>query len=126
MALKLDANIEYKSYAPNSQPECSNKVAGVEKVVSELSELVKEADTPQPDLEKSLYEQFVSATAEENRFCSKNFPQQAKHLSEMPIEVLMVILKWVVSDQLDMRSLENLASVSRLHVYSSNHTVRPP
>lgn len=39
---------------------------------------------------------------------------QGAHLSHLPVEVLIYIFKWVVSSDLDVQSLENLALVSCL------------
>jgi F-box protein 9 len=64
--------------------------------------------------------------------CKKNFPQQvdfnlfiliinkenfvilkATHISSLPSEVLIYIFRWVVSSELDVRSLEQCARVCR-------------
>lgn len=38
---------------------------------------------------------------------------QKRHIGDMPLEVLLYVLRWVVSGQLDLRSLERCALVSR-------------
>ncbi len=108
MALQLDSNIEYKVYAPVVPAENTSKK--VETSITNYNSVKVEIEDD--DSEKSLYERFLADNAE-NSFCSKNFPQQVKHISELPTEVLMNILKWVVSDQLDIRSLEIFASVNK-------------
>ena len=45
--------------------------------------------------------------------CQKNFPQQATHISCLPSEVLIYIFRWIVSSDLDVRSLEQCARVCR-------------
>ena len=35
-------------------------------------------------------------------------------MSQLPVEVIIIILKWVVSEHLDMRSLDNFAAVREL------------
>lgn len=35
------------------------------------------------------------------------------HISALPVEVLVYIFKWVVSSDLDMKSLEQLSAVCR-------------
>lgn len=105
MALQIDPEIEYKSHSISTK-KINN--------VSEPSEIILEVTPDEPGLESvSLYEQFRTVTLLANRLCEKNFPQTSIHFSDMPIEVVMLILKWVVSDQLDMRSLENFSSVSK-------------
>jgi len=36
---------------------------------------------------------------------------KATHFSQLPLEVIMLILKWVVSSHLDMRSLDAFSAV---------------
>ena len=61
----------------------------------------------------TIYGQFQATTILDGRFCEKNFSQKATHFSQLPIEVIMLILKWVVSDSLDVRSLEKFSSVCK-------------
>ena len=43
----------------------------------------------------------------------------SKHISCLPMEILIAILKWVVSDQLDLRSLETCSAVCRCFYVAS-------
>ncbi|XP_017777306.1 PREDICTED: F-box only protein 9 isoform X2 [Nicrophorus vespilloides] len=45
--------------------------------------------------------------------CSPNYEQRSTHICSLPMEILLYILKWVVSADLDMRSLEMVSMVSR-------------
>ncbi|XP_077285056.1 F-box only protein 9 [Arctopsyche grandis] len=45
--------------------------------------------------------------------CVPAFDQKSTHISELPKELVMYILRWVVSGELDMVSLERFASVCR-------------
>jgi len=108
IALQLDSNIEYKIYAP-TEPVRGLAKSGEKSTPNPDEVKVDEMDGDES--EKPLYDRFLAATLIEDSFCTKNWPQQGKHMSELPVEVLMAILKWVVSDQLDIRSLEMASSV---------------
>lgn len=45
--------------------------------------------------------------------------QWSKHISCLPMEILIAILKWVVSDQLDLQSLETCSAVCRCFYVAS-------
>lgn len=49
----------------------------------------------------------------ENQAIQPDIPTQGKHIGDLPAEVLNYILKWVVSADLDLRSLESCAGVCR-------------
>ncbi|CAF4437690.1 unnamed protein product, partial [Rotaria sp. Silwood2] len=64
------------------------------------------------DLIDSLQRMHID-DGELSTICAKNFPQQATHVSSLPSEVLIYIFRWVVSSDLDIRSLEQCARVCR-------------
>ena len=131
MAMQIDPDIEFKSCcsteSKNNQPTTETDVV----ITVDSNDDDDEED--KIEKEKTLYEQFQAVTLEENSFCTKRSPKdvifnthlilellrsfilfiflKAMHFSDMPIEVVMLIMKWVVSDQLDIRSLENLSRV---------------
>lgn len=45
--------------------------------------------------------------------CEPGYEQRAMHISSLPTEILLYIFKWVVSSDLDLRSLEICSMVSR-------------
>ncbi|XKL62284.1 hypothetical protein PGB90_002117 [Kerria lacca] len=47
------------------------------------------------------------------KICVPNKPQKGRHISDLPMEVIMYIWRWVVSDELDLRSLDQCALVCR-------------
>ncbi|XP_060556712.1 F-box only protein 9-like [Ruditapes philippinarum] len=65
------------------------------------------------ELESDLLSRFHNLKVEEKRICSPAYQQRACHISALPVEVLIYIFKWVVSSQLDMKSLESIAEVCR-------------
>lgn len=46
-------------------------------------------------------------------FIQQQYEQKVTHVSALPYEVIMYICKWIISSELDMRSLEQLALVCR-------------
>ncbi|KAJ8968932.1 hypothetical protein NQ314_002024 [Rhamnusium bicolor] len=45
--------------------------------------------------------------------CIPKFEQKTPHISQVPIEIIFYILRWVVSSDLDLRSLEAFSAVCR-------------
>ncbi|XP_057309780.1 F-box only protein 9-like [Hydractinia symbiolongicarpus] len=48
-----------------------------------------------------------------SNLCSPRLPQQTTHISKLPTELLILIIKWVVSKDLDISSLERLSLVCK-------------
>ncbi|KAK7091378.1 F-box only protein 9-like [Littorina saxatilis] len=65
------------------------------------------------EIEEDLVQHFQHINLDDNRVCHPEYEQRAAHISVLPMEVLMYIFRWVVSSQLDMRSLEMLGQVCR-------------
>ena len=88
---------------------------------------IKEEETDEP-LE-DLIRTFTACTLQKNFVCQPDYQSnvsyvnfwfknkkpflQSTHISCLPMEVLIHILKWVVSSDLDTRSLENFSEVCR-------------
>ncbi|XP_076457204.1 F-box only protein 9-like [Babylonia areolata] len=65
------------------------------------------------EVEEDLIGHFERLRAKEAGICQPEYEQRATHISSLPTEVVMYIFRWVVSSQLDLRSLEVLAQVCR-------------
>jgi len=107
--MQLNADIEFK--IASQRPSNINNPKAQDIELIEEKQSINTVNTE--DLILSLYDQFQSMTLTENRFCEKNTPQKAIHFSQMPIEVIMLILKWVVAEHLDMRSLDSFSAVCK-------------
>lgn len=70
-------------------------------------------DSSGADMEEDLMQHFQNMKIQEKSVCETAYEQRATHISSLPVEVLMYILRWVVSSELDMRSLEMLSQVCR-------------
>lgn len=63
---------------------------------------------------EDLLERFQRQCLEDtDGLCKPGFQQNNSHLSSLPVELMMYIIKWVISPDLDILSLENLSMVCR-------------
>lgn len=67
------------------------------------------------DLEDDLVGHLhrIRIQEDDNAICLPEYEQRMCHVSCLPIEVLNLIFKWIISSDLDMKSLENLSEVCR-------------
>ncbi|CAE1261157.1 FBXO9 [Acanthosepion pharaonis] len=79
----------------------------------QVSETSVGSNTSVEDLEESLQNQLNQLQASQNTICQAATEQRGTHISSLPVEVVMYIFKWVVSTELDTRSLEQLSQVCR-------------
>ena len=123
MSMQLDPDIEFKMNASavasnaraKQQASSTNQNARliVEDVDDDKNAAGKEREEEEEDVVDSLLKQFQQIAIADNKYCEKNVAQKATHFSQLPIEVIMLIFKWAVSDQLDMRTLESLSMVCK-------------
>jgi len=64
-------------------------------------------------IEGDLVNCFAAMTLQKNFVCQPEHHTKSTHISSLPMEVLIHIIKWVVSSDLDTRSLENFSEVCR-------------
>ncbi|KAL5013327.1 hypothetical protein ScPMuIL_007597 [Solemya velum] len=63
--------------------------------------------------DEDLLQRFSKFQNDEQEICSTVTKQNSMHISALPVELLNYIFKWVVSSELDMKSLENISEVCR-------------
>lgn len=95
----------------------SNSVASDDRLGEENDDEDEETNLDE-DEEDNLIVKFNSLNIDENGsfFICKPASQlmtRSIHFSHLPYEVVLYILRWIVSDELDMRSLENFGQVCR-------------
>ncbi|XP_013872390.1 F-box only protein 9 isoform X1 [Austrofundulus limnaeus] len=61
----------------------------------------------------AYFEQQLTLESSFPKICSPEFEMTQTHISALPREILMYIFRWVVSSDLDMRTLEQLSLVCR-------------
>ncbi|XP_064412505.1 F-box only protein 9 isoform X2 [Latimeria chalumnae] len=74
---------------------------------------MEDADDNREVADLLSYFQQLSLQEPSFKICQPEFEVNQTHLSALPMEVLMYIFRWVVSSDLDLRSLEQLSMVCR-------------
>ncbi|KAF5286168.1 hypothetical protein FQR65_LT12926 [Abscondita terminalis] len=62
---------------------------------------------------KDLYAHFQKKLSKDQYICTPLTEQKVTHISALPLEIILYILRWVVSSEVDMRSLEVCSMVCR-------------
>ncbi|XP_016979130.1 F-box only protein 9 [Drosophila rhopaloa] len=128
-ATQIVPDIEFKFYEQQKLSSDVNK-----KYHSLASDLAKQLDLGQPETSvggeeavDNLYDKFQMDLRQDSIYNGKMIASSRDasvlttglHFSDLPPEIVMRILRWVVSAQLDMRSLEQCAAVSKgFYVYA--------
>ncbi|KAF0305568.1 F-box only protein 9 [Amphibalanus amphitrite] len=73
----------------------------------------EDSDEEQEDSPEDVLRRLQQLSLQDARCCQPNVPQTARHISCLPGEVMQLITCWVVSSDLDVRSLDMLALVCR-------------
>lgn len=115
-AIHLVPDIEFRVYSTTQQKQkAKDDKNGNNKVKAGTSkQQQEEADETIDD----LIEAFQQDLAINNvRVCESNFSagtiSTSLHISSLPVEVFLVILKWMVSNDLDFKSLEKFGQVCK-------------
>lgn len=126
-ATQIVPDIEFRFYEQQKQ-KLSNDVS--KKYLNLANDLAKQLDLGQSDGEEvvdNLYEKFQHDLRQKIIYNGKmiassrdaNVLTTGLHFADLPPEIVMRILRWVVSAQLDMRSLEQCAAVCKgFYVYA--------
>ncbi|XP_040205755.1 F-box only protein 9 isoform X1 [Rana temporaria] len=61
----------------------------------------------------AYFQQQLSFQESALKLCQPEYDVTQTHISELPMEVLMYVFRWVVSSELDLRSLEQLSLVCK-------------
>lgn len=119
-AVQLVPDIEFKVYekkTPAKQPSRGDKAATeIDALSSELLEVTLNEDDE--NLENvDLVLRFQNLLAKSRKLFEtagdKMMIMTSAHFSDLPMEVILYILRWVVSSDLDLKSMERFARVCR-------------
>uniref|UniRef100_UPI00398F2E75 F-box only protein 9 isoform X3 n=1 Tax=Pristiophorus japonicus TaxID=55135 RepID=UPI00398F2E75 len=102
-AVHLVPDIEFRiNYAHSPESDGSGKAHKEDKgKANEITDLLP------------YFQQQLTLQDSLHKICQPGFEVNQRHISELPFEVLVYIFRWVVSSDLDLRSLEQLSMVCR-------------
>lgn len=108
-AVHLVPDIEYKMHeaaSENNQLIEEQKTTKVKRIASE------EADELDDNVD--LYARFLDRVQETGgRWCDRATANNLLHISDLPVEVFLIISQWIVSNELDVLALEKSALVCK-------------
>ncbi|CAG9859937.1 unnamed protein product [Phyllotreta striolata] len=88
----------------------------VEDEIEETSETVNvgtSSDEDEGKDDEDLLSRIQRKASKKLTLCLPKLPKNGVHVGELPLEIILYILKWLVSDQLDLRSMEMFSQVCR-------------
>lgn len=117
-AVQIVPDIEFKYYEQQKKKTTAAAVEGINLLETVQAKARADELTDNEEIIEDLYEKFQMdlASAGGRLLLSSRDPgviTTETHISELPPEILLYILRWVVSAQLDMLSLEQCASVCK-------------
>ncbi|CAG9787426.1 unnamed protein product [Diatraea saccharalis] len=111
-AMQILPDVELRLY------ESSDLRSETPEAESVLEEVVRNNEDPDSDDEdavegEDLLARLQRITARKGVLCEMQYPTKSAHMSWLPYEVVLLILRWVVSADLDAASLERAAATCR-------------
>ncbi|XP_034943127.1 F-box only protein 9 [Chelonus insularis] len=113
-AVQLVPDIEFKLYE-SMKPKVRDKYETADTIEFEKKvNDVRECTETINDIEEDDLINKLSRIVSRNQYvCYPRFEQMTTHISALPMEIILYILRWVVSSELDLRSLELFSRVCR-------------
>ncbi len=112
-AINLVPDIEFKAFEHNTKRRQGQSTQAKESLGDEATdeEIEDIPETEEEDVDLLL--KFSRMKIKSAGLCQEDKESNVCHISRLPMEVLIQILQWVVSADLDLRSLENFSRVCR-------------
>lgn len=119
-AVQLVPDIEFRLYESTKvKPTDDNdEILDNDYTVNDENENHNEEDEEETD----LFVKLCKIVNRNQRVCFPKFEQSTTHISALPMEIVLYILRWVVSSELDLRSLEMFSRVCRGFYISARDT----
>ncbi|XP_011495663.1 PREDICTED: F-box only protein 9 [Ceratosolen solmsi marchali] len=114
-AVQLVPDIEFRLYE-STKPKLRENIDSDEKLTLETSFHDNGVDLQELDGEENdgdILGRLAKVIGKNGCVCSPHLEQSSTHISALPMEIVFYILRWVVSSDLDIRSLEMIAKVCR-------------
>ncbi|KAK9754827.1 F-box-like [Popillia japonica] len=115
-AVQLVPDIEFRleeSFKTKARIENDEDKQDYAKITKQDEDCTDDIDSDD-EIDESTFLQRIERKVNKNHFlCIPKVEQKGMHISELPTEILLYILRWVVSSDLDLRSLEMFAQSCR-------------
>ncbi|CAG9825348.1 unnamed protein product [Phaedon cochleariae] len=111
-AIQIEPDIEMKLYN-KTKPKYTEEVSEPphnERLDEDDGRSSEESDE---DNEEELLPRIQRKHQGRTSLCLPKFDRGTIHIGQLPVEILLYILRWVVSEELDLRSLEAFSTVCR-------------
>ncbi|KAJ8921794.1 hypothetical protein NQ315_008423, partial [Exocentrus adspersus] len=108
-AVQIVPDIEFKL---DKLPIISDDRQNKETVKEEQANSSENSDDEEI-LEGALLHRIQRKFAKGSPLCVPKFEQKATHISDLPVEIILYIVRWLVSTDLDLRGLELFSAVCR-------------
>lgn len=117
-AVQLVPDIEtrlYEASKAKSQPiEVELETLSLEETREQISSAEGGGVEEEDEEEGDMLLRFQRVFLRERTVCQPKFPQNSTHFSSLPMEIILYIMRWVVSSELDLRVLDlSCSSVCR-------------
>ncbi|CAL1530069.1 unnamed protein product [Lymnaea stagnalis] len=110
----LNEAIYYYRKALQLVPDIESKLGSVfTKPSWERGRQDSETFGPENEIDEDLLTHFESLRLKDEALCHPEYEQRMTHISSLPVELIIYILQWVVTSDLDLRSLEMFSAVCR-------------
>ncbi|XP_014236580.1 F-box only protein 9 [Trichogramma pretiosum] len=115
-AVQLVPDIEFRIYE-STKPKPREEIEPEKQVSSEIIKCDRKSLETQDD--SNIFEKFSNDVEKTGQVCLLNNEQEMVHISALPIEIILYIFRWIVSRELDFRSLEKVSQVCKgFYVFS--------
>lgn len=113
-AVQIVPDIEFKlDYRPKHINVKNERPPEVTEEIEETEDSSDDSDDSEIIEESQLLPKIQRRVSKMRFLCSPKFDQTGTHISFLPVEILLYILRWVVSSDLDLRSIEMFGLVCR-------------
>ena len=122
-AVALVPDIEFKTFEHTKTSKRRPKKLTKEETIEETDDAEEVPDLPEDHDDEEEFQDLLlrfskmklkgSPLCEPESSSMTTSSAQTTHISSLPMELIIYILKWVVSTELDLKSLENFSQVCR-------------
>lgn len=119
-AVLLVPDIEFRLYESTKKSNDDNH-EGFDEDIKRIDDNSENCNE-EVEEDSDLFVKLSKIVNQNNCVCFPKFEQNTTHISALPMEIVLYILRWVVSSELDLRSLEMCSRVCRGFYISARDT----